>query len=243
MPRRACEMSRGAAFTASPTRQPRWVATAAPLRVRPRCRGRLAARSSTPDRVTMAIVLQGTPARSRRTSPTKTSSARCSWRRRPSEACAVPCAVHRARRRRRRRADRGRHRIPPLRADGGRTAAHGQLALRPQHPRRSREASPVAGTRVAGGAPAISSAEYADDDSAVRHHASVVRISRRWMSSGRRSWRGSPAGAGDFNAPLIGATIEAVFDARSVGQAARPVSVSLAARAVASVTIDFARLE
>ena len=53
----------------------------------------------------------------------------------------------------------------------------------------------------------------------------------------------SPAGAGDFNAPLMGATIEAVFDARSVGQAARPVSVSLAARAVASVTIDFARLE
>ena len=48
---------------------------------------------------------------------------------------------------------------------------------------------------------------------------------------------------GDFNAPLIGATIEAVFDARSVGQAARPVSVSLAAQAVASVPIDFARLE
>lgn len=48
---------------------------------------------------------------------------------------------------------------------------------------------------------------------------------------------------GDFNAPLMGATIEAVFDARSVGQTARLVSVSLAAQAVASVTIDFARLE
>ena len=34
-----------------------------------------------------------------------------------AEAGAVPCAVHRARRRRRRRADRGRHRIPALRAD------------------------------------------------------------------------------------------------------------------------------
>ena len=48
---------------------------------------------------------------------------------------------------------------------------------------------------------------------------------------------------GDRNAPLMGATIEAVFDAPSVGQTARPVSVSLAGQAVASVTIDFARLE
>ena len=48
---------------------------------------------------------------------------------------------------------------------------------------------------------------------------------------------------GDFHAPLMGATIEAIFDARSVGPTARPVSVSLAARAVASATIDFARLE
>ena len=47
----------------------------------------------------------------------------------------------------------------------------------------------------------------------------------------------------DFNAPLTGATIEAVFDAQSVGQSARPVSVSLAAQSVASVTIDFARLD
>lgn len=48
---------------------------------------------------------------------------------------------------------------------------------------------------------------------------------------------------GDFNTPLMGAKIEAVFDVRSVGQTARPVSVSLAAQAIASVTIDFARLE
>jgi len=48
---------------------------------------------------------------------------------------------------------------------------------------------------------------------------------------------------GDFNAPLMGATIEAVFNAVAVGQTVRPVSVSLAARVVASVAIDFGRLE
>jgi hypothetical protein len=48
---------------------------------------------------------------------------------------------------------------------------------------------------------------------------------------------------GDFNVPLMGATIEAVFDVRSIGQTARPVRVALAAQAVAGVTIDFARLE
>jgi hypothetical protein len=63
---------------------------------------------------------------------------------------------------------------------------------------------------------------------------SVVRMPINALLSGRR---------GDFNAPLIGATIEAVFDARSIGQTARPVGVSLAAQVVASVTIDFARLE
>ena len=48
---------------------------------------------------------------------------------------------------------------------------------------------------------------------------------------------------GDFNAPLIGATIEAIFDTRSLDPAARPVSVLLAAQPVARVTIDFAKLE
>jgi hypothetical protein len=62
----------------------------------------------------------------------------------------------------------------------------------------------------------------------------VIRTPIHALPSGR---------PGDFSAPLMGATIEAVFDARSVGQAARPVSVSLAARAVASVPIDFGRLE
>jgi hypothetical protein len=46
-----------------------------------------------------------------------------------------------------------------------------------------------------------------------------------------------------LNAPLMGATIEAVFNAVAVGQTVRPVSVSLAARFVASVAIDFGRLE
>jgi hypothetical protein len=46
-----------------------------------------------------------------------------------------------------------------------------------------------------------------------------------------------------LNAPLMGATIEAVFNAVPVGQTVRPVSVSLAARVVASVAIDFGRLE
>jgi hypothetical protein len=62
----------------------------------------------------------------------------------------------------------------------------------------------------------------------------VIRTPIHALPSGR---------PGDFSAPLMGATIEAVFDARSVGQVGRPVSVSLAARAVASVPIDFARLE
>jgi hypothetical protein len=62
----------------------------------------------------------------------------------------------------------------------------------------------------------------------------VVRTPINSLLSGR---------PGDFNAPIMGATIEAVFDARSVGQTARPVSVSLAAQVVATVTIDFAGLE
>ena len=48
---------------------------------------------------------------------------------------------------------------------------------------------------------------------------------------------------GDFNTPLMGATIEAIFDTRSLDPAARVVSVLLAAQPVASVTIDFAKLE
>jgi hypothetical protein len=48
---------------------------------------------------------------------------------------------------------------------------------------------------------------------------------------------------GDFNAPIMGATIEGIFDAASVGQTARPVIVSLAGQDVARVTVDFAKLE
>jgi hypothetical protein len=62
----------------------------------------------------------------------------------------------------------------------------------------------------------------------------VVRTPITALLSGKR---------GDFNAPLMGATIEAVFDARSVGRTARPLSVSLTAQPVARVTIDFAKLE
>lgn len=48
---------------------------------------------------------------------------------------------------------------------------------------------------------------------------------------------------GDFFAPLMGATLEAVFDAASVAQTVRPVRLSLAGQDVARVTIDFAKLE
>jgi hypothetical protein len=49
--------------------------------------------------------------------------------------------------------------------------------------------------------------------------------------------------AGDFNAPLMGATIETVFDAAALGQSRRPVTVWLPSREVARVSIDFTRLE
>ena len=49
--------------------------------------------------------------------------------------------------------------------------------------------------------------------------------------------------AGDFNAPLMGATIETVFDAAAIGQSRRPVTVWLPSREVARVSIDFTRLE
>jgi hypothetical protein len=48
---------------------------------------------------------------------------------------------------------------------------------------------------------------------------------------------------GDTTAPLIGATVEAVFDAASVGQTATPAMLSLEGKSVAVVTIDFARLD
>lgn len=48
---------------------------------------------------------------------------------------------------------------------------------------------------------------------------------------------------GDVNAPLIGATLEAVFTSSAIGQAVRPVVVSLEHKPQASVPIDFSRLE
>ena len=50
------------------------------------------------------------------------------------------------------------------------------------------------------------------------------------------------APAGTF-APMTGAIIEAIFDAASIGQKARPASVRLAEHELARVTIDFAKLE
>jgi hypothetical protein len=48
---------------------------------------------------------------------------------------------------------------------------------------------------------------------------------------------------GDFNAPLVGATLEAVFQSSTIGQTARPAILSLDGKQVASVTIGFATLE
>jgi hypothetical protein len=62
----------------------------------------------------------------------------------------------------------------------------------------------------------------------------VVRTPISALPSGKRR---------DVSTPLTGATIEAVFDAATVGQAVRPVTVRLAGQEVARVTIDFARLE
>ena len=42
---------------------------------------------------------------------------------------------------------------------------------------------------------------------------------------------------------MTGAIIEAVFDAASIGQTVRPVSVRLAEQELARVMIDFAKLE
>jgi hypothetical protein len=62
----------------------------------------------------------------------------------------------------------------------------------------------------------------------------VVRTPINAPLSGRR---------GDFSAPLMGATIEVVFDAAAVGQTKRPVIVWLPGQEVARVTVDFTRLE
>jgi len=48
---------------------------------------------------------------------------------------------------------------------------------------------------------------------------------------------------GDTNAPLIGATLEAVFNAATIGQAPRPMILTLERKAEASILIDFGRLE
>ena len=48
---------------------------------------------------------------------------------------------------------------------------------------------------------------------------------------------------GDTNAPLVGATLEAVFNASTIGQAARPMTLSLDRKTEASILIDFGRLE
>jgi hypothetical protein len=48
---------------------------------------------------------------------------------------------------------------------------------------------------------------------------------------------------GDTTAPLVGATLEAVFNSSAVGQSARPVMVSLEKKPVASVPVDFSRLD
>jgi len=48
---------------------------------------------------------------------------------------------------------------------------------------------------------------------------------------------------GDNNAPLVGATLEAVFSASTIGQTARPVILSLDRKTEASVLVDFGRLE
>jgi hypothetical protein len=54
------------------------------------------------------------------------------------------------------------------------------------------------------------------------------------LLSGRRN---------DHHAPLIGATLDAVFDAALVGQTTRPVVLSLDGQPIATVTIDFSRLD
>ena len=48
---------------------------------------------------------------------------------------------------------------------------------------------------------------------------------------------------GDTNAPLVGATLEAVFNATAVGPSARPVILSLDKKPEARVMVDFAKLD
>ena len=63
---------------------------------------------------------------------------------------------------------------------------------------------------------------------------SLTRAPINALRSGRR---------GDFNAPLVGAVLEAAFNSSMIGQTARPAILSLDGKPVASVTIDFAKLE
>jgi hypothetical protein len=49
--------------------------------------------------------------------------------------------------------------------------------------------------------------------------------------------------AGDVFAPLLGATIESVFDAASIGEATRWVSVSSEGQLLTRVAVDFSKLE
>jgi hypothetical protein len=62
----------------------------------------------------------------------------------------------------------------------------------------------------------------------------VVRTPITALPSGRR---------GDASTALTGATIEALFDAESVGQTVRAIVIMLDGQEVARVAIDFARLE
>jgi hypothetical protein len=62
----------------------------------------------------------------------------------------------------------------------------------------------------------------------------LVRTPITALSSGRRD---------DFYAPLMGATLEAIFDAASIAQTVRPVWLSLDGQEIARITIDFSTIE
>jgi hypothetical protein len=62
----------------------------------------------------------------------------------------------------------------------------------------------------------------------------TIRTPITAIASGRR---------GDQFTPLLGATIEAIFDPRSVGQTTRPVSVVMEGLELVRVPVDFTRLE
>lgn len=48
---------------------------------------------------------------------------------------------------------------------------------------------------------------------------------------------------GDFSAPLLGATVETVFSAATIGQGKRPVILMLDGRELKRVTVDFSTIE